>query len=144
MRSHSARFRFWTIASIVKWIVLAFSVSFTRGFPPAIPVSIGWMAFLFGHFSSEYFFPGSWRALRDISRRPPFRAIDSILLLFAVAALVLMFFLPYAQKHQWLPLAQIRSLVFASLGLLGLWLIAFAVFRDILIVLHWPSEKGNG
>ena len=134
------RFKLWVATATLKWIVLLVAIPFAYTFPPPVWVSVCWLVFMFGHFATEYFFPGGFRALEEVSRQPFHRRLSLFLYIPGLAGLLLVFCLSFAARRDWFARTELRIGAFTGLALVGIWWIAFVVHRDFLIARHWPHE----
>jgi hypothetical protein len=136
------RFKLWIIATVTKWVVFLVAIPFANGFPPPAWVSVCWLVFIFGHFATEYIFPGGYRELEKVSRKPFHRRLSLLLYIPGALGGLSLYGLAFADRRgwlKWLTLSELRYTALACSALVGLWWLSYVIHRDFLVARNWPK-----
>jgi hypothetical protein len=131
-------FRLWILAAAAKWVVLLTAIPFIACPPPAW-VSVCFIVFMFGHFASEYCFPGGYRALEEICRRPFHRRLARFLFMPGEFGLLLTLGHWLVRHSEWLTRSELRVGATLGIGLIFAWWLAYVAHRDFLMARFWPK-----
>jgi len=134
------KFRVWSIATALKWLVILIAVVFANGIPPQVWVSVCALVVLFGHIAMESLFPGGSCAIEQIVQPPHHRRWAYLLYLPGAVGLLLVIGVYVAMRREWLPFSELRLAAVWGIGLFCAWMIAFVSHRDFLIARYWPHE----
>ncbi len=118
--------------------MLLVAIPFANSFPPPVWVSACWLVFMFGHFATEYIFPGGYRELEQVSRQPFHRRLSLLLYIPGLIGTLSIFGLAFAGRREWLTRSELRLAAFTCLALVGLWWLSYVIHRDFLVARYWP------